>query len=83
MFKIIYNTLVRPSQIALHVDEKPFRKFLEFIVVMILLAIIPVFIAQSKSLSFSNDESVNIKTNDVIYGSFYGNSNVLNNCICN
>lgn len=62
MLKIIYNTLVRPSQIALHVDEKPFRKFLEFIVVMILLAIIPVFIAQSKSLSFSNDETKAIIT---------------------
>ena len=62
MFKIIYDTLVRPSKIATHVDEKPFRKFLEFIVVMIILAIIPVFIAQSRSLSFSNDETKAIIT---------------------
>lgn len=57
MLSIIYDTLVRPSKIATHVDEKPFRKFLGFLVVMLILAVIPVFFAQSQSITFSNEEA--------------------------
>ena len=60
MFTIIYDTLARPSRIASHVDEKPFRKFLEFIVVMLLLALAPVIFAQAKSITFSNYETKQI-----------------------
>lgn len=57
MFKIIYDTLVSPKKIANHVDEKPVRKFIFFLILMVLLAVAPVFFAQADIISFSNDET--------------------------
>lgn len=60
MFKIFYDTLVRPKEIVNHVDSKSKGKFIGFIIILILLMIIPYFIAQIDGYSFTGQEAENI-----------------------
>ncbi len=60
MFKIFYDTLVRPKQIVKHVDGSSKWKFFGFICLLILLLVIPSFVNQISAYSFSNQEAHNI-----------------------
>lgn len=62
MFKIFFDTLVRPRDIVHHVDEKPKRKFVGFLILLILILVIPTFIMQIFSFTFTNQETEKIVT---------------------
>lgn len=60
MFRIFYDTLVKPKAIVNHVDSKSKGKFIGFVILLILLQIIPFFIAQVQVYSFTNQEAENV-----------------------
>lgn len=60
MFRLLVDALVSPKAIALHVDEKPKRRFVGFIIILVVLLMIPTVLAMSKTIEFSNTETEGI-----------------------
>lgn len=62
MFKMLVDTLISPKAIAYHVDKKKKRRFVEYILVLVILLMIPTIISLNKAVTFSNDEASSIVT---------------------
>lgn len=56
MFKIFYDTLVRPKKIVNHVDEKKPLKFFGFILLTIIILVLPSLIINILSTTISDEE---------------------------
>lgn len=62
MFRMLVDTLISPKAIAYHVDEKKKRRFVEYILVLVVLLMIPTILSLNKVVTFSNDETTSITT---------------------
>ena len=60
MFKIFYDTLLKPKDIVNHVDSKSKGKFIGFIILLLLLYCLPYFIVQINGYNFSKEEAEDI-----------------------
>lgn len=60
MFRLLVDALFHPKDIALHVDEKPKRRFVGFIAILVILLMIPAILSLSSRIEFSNVEAQGI-----------------------
>lgn len=60
MFRLLVDALVSPKAIAYHVDEKPKRRFVEFIFLLAVLLMIPSVLSLNSNIEFRNVEAEEI-----------------------